>query len=71
MKKYNWLLIVGGVYLAWYLLRKKKTGASAPSAVDAASTARVLVADAVDNTTFVPDTTTFKDQYLNDQSECK
>lgn len=71
MKKYNWLLIVGGVYLAWYLLRKKKTGASAPSAVDAATTAKMIVSDAVDNTNFLPDQTTFREMYENDQANCK
>lgn len=71
MKKTTWLWVIGGAYLAWWLLRKKKTGASAPTAMEAASTARQLVANAVDQTTFEPDTTTMKDLYQQDQNECK
>ena len=71
MKKTTWLWVIGGAYLAWWLLRKKKTGASAPTAMEAASTARQLVANAVDQTTFEPDTTTMKDLYKQDQNACK
>ena len=71
MKKRTWLWVIGGAYLAWWLLRKKKTGVTAPTAMEAASTARQLVANAVDQTTFEPDTTTMKDLYQQDQNECK
>jgi hypothetical protein len=37
----------------------------------AAGMAKRLVADAVDNTTFIPDETTFADQYAKDKSQCK
>jgi hypothetical protein len=37
----------------------------------AAGMAKRLVADAVDNTTFIPDETTFADQYAKDKSLCK
>jgi len=71
MKKTTWLWVIGGAYVAWWLLRKKKTGVTAPTAMEAASTARQLVANAVDQTTFEPDTTTMKDLYQQDQNECK
>jgi hypothetical protein len=72
MKKNTWIYIVAAaaVYYYW-LMKKKKTGSTAPSAMDAASTARQIVSDAVDQTTFVPDTTTFKDMYLQDQNACR
>ncbi len=69
MKK-NYLLIAAGVYLVWYLMRKKKTGPNAPSVQNASSTARQLVADVVDQTTFLPDTTTDADRYATDKSKC-
>ena len=71
MKKNTWLYIVAAAAIYYWWLKKKKTGSTAPSAVDAASTARQIVSDAVDQTTFVPDTTTFKDMYLDDQNACK
>jgi hypothetical protein len=51
-------------------MRKKKTGPSAPSVEVAASTARQMVADVVDQTTFLPDTTTDADRYAKDKSKC-
>lgn len=71
MKKTTWLWVIGGAYVAWWLLRKKKTGMKAPTAMQAASTARQLVANAVDQTTFEPDTTTMKHLYKQDQNACK
>ena len=68
--KRNWIYIAAGVYLVWYLLRKKKTGPNAPSVQNASSTARQLVADVVDQTTFLPDTTTDADRYATDKSKC-
>lgn len=69
MKK-NWIYIAAGVYLVWYLMRKKKTGPNAPSVQNASSTARQMVADVVDQTTFLPDTTTDADRYAKDKSKC-
>jgi hypothetical protein len=69
MKK-NWIYIAAGVYLVWYLMRKKKTGPNAPSVQNASSTARQMVADVVDQTTFLPDTTTDADLYAKDKSKC-
>jgi hypothetical protein len=68
--KRNWIYIAAGVYLVWYLMRKKKTGPNAPSVQNASSTARQLVADVVDQTTFLPDTTTDADLYAKDKSKC-
>jgi hypothetical protein len=68
--KRNWIYIAAGVYLVWYLMRKKKTGPNAPSVHNASSTARQMVADVVDQTTFLPDTTTDADLYAKDKSKC-
>jgi hypothetical protein len=68
--KRNWIYIAAGVYLVWYLMRKKKTGPNAPSVQNASSTARQMVADVVDQTTFLPDTTTDADRYATDKSKC-
>lgn len=57
-------------YAAWLLLKKKKTGPAAPSAQTAASTARQMVSDIVDQTTFLPDTTTDADLYAKAKSQC-
>lgn len=69
MKK-NYLLIAAGIYIVWFLMRKKKTGPNAPSVQNASSTARQMVADVVDQTTFLPDTTTDADRYATDKSKC-
>lgn len=72
MKKGTILYLVAAAAVYYYWLRRKKTtGKSAPSAEVAASTARQMVADIVDNTTFLPDETTFKQQYANDQKYCR
>jgi hypothetical protein len=68
--KRNWIYIAAGVYLVWYLMRKKKTGPNAPSVQNASSTARQMVADVVDQTRFLPDTTTDADLYAKDKSKC-
>lgn len=68
--KRNWILIAAGVYFVWYFMQKKKTGPNAPSVQNASSTARQMVADVVDQTTFLPDTTTDADRYAKDKSEC-
>lgn len=57
-------------YAAWLLLKKKKTGPAAPSAQTAASSARQMVADIVDSTTFLPDNTTDADLYAKDKAKC-
>lgn len=59
-----------GIYAAWFLLRKKKNNPVANSTQSAASTARQMVADIVDNTTFLPDNTTDADRYAADKSKC-
>lgn len=70
MKKATWIYIAVGAYLVWYMMQKKKTGPNAPSAEVAASTAKQMVADVVDQTTFLPDTTTDADRYAKDKSLC-
>lgn len=71
MKKNTWLYIAGAAILYWWLWKNKKIGPKSASAQNAASTARQLVANAVDQTTFIPDTTTEADLYAKDKSECK
>ena len=71
MKK-TWVYLAAAAALYYYLLKRRKVnGTDAPSAQSAASTARQLVADAVDQTTFLPDETTFADLYAKDKSACK
>lgn len=71
MKKTTWLYIAAAAALYYWWAKMKKTGPAAPSAQAAASTARQIVADVVDQTTFLPDETTFADQYAKDKSACK
>jgi hypothetical protein len=68
--KRNWIYIAAGLYVVWFFMRKKKTGPNAPSVQNASSTARQMVADVVDQTTFLPDTTTDADRYAQDKSKC-
>jgi hypothetical protein len=68
--KRNWIYVAAGLYVVWFLMRKKKTGPNAPSVQNASSTARQMVADVVDQTTFLPDTTTDADRYAQDKSKC-
>lgn len=66
------IYLVGAAALYYYLMnRKKKTGTSAMTAQDAGNTARRIVADIVDNTTFLPDETTMRQEYANDQKKCR
>jgi len=71
MKKTTWIYIAAAAVLYYWLMKKKKTGPAAPSAETAASTARQFVADAVDQTTFLPDETSFADRYAKDKSACR
>lgn len=71
MKKTTWIYIAAAAALYYWWAKMKKTGSSAPSAQEAASTARQIVAETVDQTTFLPDETTFADQYAKDKSACK
>ena len=78
------LIWVGLGVLAWYLFRKSQGkpmlpgggggGSTTPTgsaARAAAQEARELVADVVDQTTFLPDLTTDRDRYIADQKLCK
>jgi len=79
MKKPNWILLIGLGVAAWYFMRKKAApgstvanllpGGSAARA--AASDARQIVADVVEQTTFLPDLSTDRDKYIADQKMCK
>jgi len=71
MKKTTWIYLAAAAVFYYWLLKKKKTGPAAPSAQAAANTARQIVAETVDQTTFLPDETTFADQYAKDKSACK
>lgn len=71
MKKYSLLYILGGAAVLWWLMKNKKKGPAAASAQAAAETAKQIVASDIDQTTFLPDTTTFKTLYQQDQSACK
>ena len=71
MKKNTWIWIAGAAVLAWWLLKKKKIGPEAQTAQTAASAARRMVSDVVDQTTFLPDETTDADRYAKDKSECR
>ena len=67
----NLIYIAAAAYFVWLFSKKKVSGMTAPSARKAARKARQLVASAVYQTTFLPDETTFADQYAKDKSECK
>lgn len=81
--KGNTLIWVGLGVLAWYLFKKNQGkpmlpggggGSTTPSGLSAraaAQEARELVADVVDQTTFLPDMTTDRDRYIADQKLCK
>ncbi len=71
MKKTTWIYIAAAAVFYYWLLKKKKTGPAASSAASAASTARQIVADAVDQTTFLPDETTDAQRYAADKNACK
>jgi hypothetical protein len=65
-----YLVAAAAIYYYW-LKRKKATGKNAPSAESAASTARQMVANIVDQTTFLPDETTMRQEYAKDQKLCR
>jgi hypothetical protein len=65
-----YLAVAAALYYYW-IKRKKATGPVAPSAEAAASTARQIVSNIVDNTTFLPDDTTFAKEYANDKKNCR
>ena len=67
----NLLYIAAAAYFIWLFSKKKMNGTNQSSVQMAAGMAKRLVADAVDNTTFIPDETTFADQYAKDKSQCK
>ena len=67
----NLIYIAAAAYFIWLFSKKKVSGTNAPSAKAAAGMARQIVADAVDQTTFIPDQTTFADLYAKDKRECK
>ena len=71
MKKNTWIYIAIAAAAYWYWMRNKKTGKTAASAEGAASAARQIVSDVVDNTTFLPDTTTDRQLYAQDQDACR
>lgn len=78
MKKPNWILLIGLGVAAWYFLKMNKKTAKmvqkvlpGSAARQAASEAETLVSDVIDKTTFLPDMTTDRDLYLNDQKTCK
>lgn len=78
MKKPNWILLIGLGVAAWYFLKKKPSAAAAMKTIlpgsaarEAASDARQIVSDVVDETTFLPDLSTDRDKYIQDQKYCK
>jgi len=66
-----YLLVAGALY--WYWMRRKKQGKPMfqSQTSQAGNDARSLMAQAIDQTTFTPDLTTFKDQYQKDINACK
>jgi hypothetical protein len=62
----NFLYIAGAAFLILLLSKKKISGVSG-----AASKARKIVSNAVDQTTFVADETTFADLYKQDKKTCR
>lgn len=85
MKKNQWLIWVGLGLVAWYWWKQKtksnklvqlpssgfSTTTSGGYAESAASQAKNIVADVVDQTTFLPDLSTDRDLYDQDQKSCK
>jgi len=63
------LLYIGlAAYLLFLFTRKKIGNINSSSA---ANQAKKLVAQAVDQTTFLPDETTFADEYKKDKRQCR
>jgi len=78
MKKPNWILLIGLGVAAWYFFKKKPSAAAAMQTIlpgsparQAASDAKQIVSDVVDQTTFLPDTTTDRQLYAQDLKNCK
>jgi len=62
------LLYIGlAAYLLYVFSRKKMGSVSA----NAANEAKRLVVDVIDQTTFLPDETTFADEYKKDKRQCR
>lgn len=78
MKKPNWILLIGLGVAAWYFFKKKPSAEAAMQTIlpgsaarQAASDAKQIVSEVVDQTTFLPDTTTDRQLYAQDQKKCK
>jgi hypothetical protein len=72
MKKGTILYLVAAAAVYYYFMKRRQaTGKTAPSAESAASTARQMVANIVDQTTFLPDETTMRQEYAKDQKNCR
>ena len=78
MKKPNWILLIGLGVAAWYFFKKKPSAAAVMQTIlpgsparQAASDAKQIVSDVVDQTTFLPDTTTNRDLYKEQRKNCK
>ena len=78
MKKPNWILLIGLGVAAWYFFKKKPSAAAAMQTIlpgsdarKAASDAKQIVSDVVDQTTFLPDLTTDRDLYKEQRKNCK
>ena len=69
MKK-NLIWYALAAYGLWYVLRKKKVGFLKSQETAAGKTAKRMVANVVDQTTFEPDNTTFADLYAQDKAKC-
>jgi len=65
-----YIAVAAALYFYW-MKRKKMNGPASPSAESAASTARQMVANIVDQTTFIPDETTMRQEYAKDQKLCR
>ena len=63
------LLYIGLAAYLLFLFSRKKIGNINSSS--AANQAKKLVAEAVDQTTFLPDETTFADEYKKDKRQCR
>lgn len=64
-------LVAAAAAYYFFFNRKKNTTEMLQEQQSAAKTAKRMVADIVDNTTFIPDDTTFKNQYAQDQKYCR
>jgi len=63
------LIYIGLAAYLLFLFSRKKIGNINSSS--AANQAKKLVAEAVDQTTFLPDETTFADEYTKDKRQCR